>query len=141
MKRHSAMILAGSIGLPILLAGSTVSVADTLDASLIGAWTTTAADCTRLFERRGGAVTYRNPVDKFAQAAIMQPSAILLPSSTCRLKSVTHVNGVVKLGAECNDSISYRSESIEIKVTPDGDIVYSPTGDPALNTTLMRCRL
>ena len=39
-------------------------------AQLVGTWAYSAADCERLFQRRGGRWAYREPVDKFAQAAI-----------------------------------------------------------------------
>ena len=40
-------------------------------AQLVGTWAYSAADCERLFQRRGGGWAYREPVDKFAQAAIV----------------------------------------------------------------------
>lgn len=42
-------------------------------AQLRGAWAQSTADCKKLFQRRGGALTYRQPVDQFAIAA--DPSA------------------------------------------------------------------
>jgi hypothetical protein len=39
---------------------------------LVGTWAYSAADCERLFQRRGGGWAYREPVDKFAQAAIVE---------------------------------------------------------------------
>jgi hypothetical protein len=45
------------------------------------------------------------------------------------------------VNAACNDSISFRQDSVWIKVQPSGEIVYSPTGDPALGTTLIKCAM
>ena len=39
---------------------------------LVGTWAYSAEDCERLFQRRGGGWAYRQPVDKFAQAAIVE---------------------------------------------------------------------
>ena len=56
-------------------------------AQLVGAWAYSLEDCERLFERRGGGWAFRQPVDKFAQAAIVEsPKRILLPSATCRVE-------------------------------------------------------
>ena len=140
MNNRGRIAIAGSMGLAMLIAGG-AGRADTLDSSLSGAWTTTAADCSRLFERRGGAPSYRQPVDKFAQAAIIAPGEILSPASACHVQSVSHENGVIKITANCNDSISFTTQTVQIKVRSAGEIVYSPTGDPALDTTLIRCRL
>ena len=53
-------------------------------AQLVGTWAYSAADCERLFQRRGGGWAYRQPVDKFAQAAIVESTKrILLPSAIC----------------------------------------------------------
>lgn len=112
-----------------------------LDSSLTGAWTTSEPDCAKLFQRRGGALAYRQPVDKFAQAAILEPQQIVTPSSTCHIQSAVHQNGVIKVTADCRDSISFTTQTVEIKVKSGGEIVYSPTGDPALDTAMIKCRL
>ena len=121
--------------------GSTGCFADAIESSLVGAWGPSAPDCTKLFERRGGALAYRQPVDKFAQAAIVEPGQILLPSGACRVQSVSHEKGVVKLNAECNDSISYTPVTMQIKIQSGSEIILSPNGDPALETALVKCRL
>ena len=41
-------------------------------AQLVGAWAYSLEDCERIFERRGGGWAFRQPVDKFAQAAIVE---------------------------------------------------------------------
>jgi hypothetical protein len=135
------MALAGTAAAVLLIAGLAVRRADHLDSSLIGAWAASAADCARLFQPHGGAPTFRQPVDKFAQAAIIALQQIATPSSTCRLRRVSHVNDVIKVDADCNDSISYTTDTAQITIRSAGEIRYSSTGDPALDTTLIRCRL
>lgn len=139
MDKRIGLAVGGAIGFLGLAAGGTASVADSLDASLSGAWTTSQSDCSKLFIRRGHALTYRTPVDKFAQAAIIEPGVIRLPAGTCRVHGVSHQKGAVKISAECNDSISYTAQTMQIKVTSSGEIVYSPSGDPTLDTTLIKC--
>ena len=141
MTMRGRVAIGGAAALMTLLVGGSATVADSLDARLAGAWTTSQSDCPRIFVRRGGALAFRQPVDKFAQAAIIEPKLILLPASTCRLQSVSHANGIVKLSAECNDSISYTNQTVQIAVKSSNEIVYSPTGDPALDTTLIRCAM
>ena len=138
--KRGQMALAGSMGLAALIAGGGAGRADALDSRLTGAWAASAADCARLFEPRG-APAFRQPVDKFAQAAIIAPQQIVTPSSTCRLRRVSHGNGVIKVDADCNDSVSYTTETAQITIRSAGEIAYSPTGDPTLATTLVRCRL
>ncbi len=108
---------------------------------LIGAWASSEADCTRLFQRRGKALAYRQPVDKFAQAAIVESQRIRLPSAVCQVESASKEGGALKLNAECQDSISYTSRTVHVKLRSDTEIFYSPTGDPVLGTILMKCPL
>ena len=109
-------------------------------AQLVGAWAYSTEDCERLFRRRGGGWAYRQPVDKFAQAAIVEsPKRILLPSATCRVERASEAKGALKVHAECADSISYTSRGLMIGLRSATELVYSPSGDPALATTLKKC--
>ena len=109
-------------------------------AQLVGTWAYSAEDCERLFQGRGGGSAYRQPVDKFAQAAIVEsPKRILLPSATCRIDRASEAQGALKVSAECEDSISYTSRSVMIVLRSETELVYSASGDPALATTLKKC--
>jgi hypothetical protein len=109
-------------------------------AQLVGTWAYSAADCERLFQRRGGGWAYRQPVDKFAQAAIVEsPKKILLPSAICRIEGASVVEGMLKVSADCEDSISYTSRSVMIALRSTTELLYSASGDAALATTLKKC--
>jgi hypothetical protein len=109
-------------------------------AQLVGAWAYSVGDCERLFQRRGGSWAYRQPVDKFAQAAIVEsPKKILLPSAICRIESASEANGALKVSADCEDSISYTSRSVMITLRSPTELAYSASGDPVLATTLKKC--
>ncbi len=109
-------------------------------AQLVGTWAYSAADCERLFQRRGGGWAYRQPVDKFAQAAIVEsPKKILLPSAICRIEGASSVEGMLKVSADCEDSISFTPRSVMIALRSPAELVYSASGDPALATTLKKC--
>jgi hypothetical protein len=109
-------------------------------AQLVGTWAYSAADCERLCQRRGGGWAYRQPVDKFAQAAIVESTKkILLPSATCRIERASEAEGALKVSADCEDSISYTSRSVMIALRSATELIYSASGDPALATTLKKC--
>jgi hypothetical protein len=109
-------------------------------AQLVGTWAYSPADCDRLFQRRGGGWAYRQPVDKFAQAAIVEsPKRIVLPSATCRIEGASNVQGALKVSADCQDSISYTPRSVMIALRSATELIYSASGDPALATTLKKC--
>jgi hypothetical protein len=109
-------------------------------AQLVGTWAYSTEDCERLFQRRGGGWAYRQPVDKFAQAAIVESTKkILLPSAICRIEGASEAEGALKVSADCEDSISYTSRSVMIALRSATELVYSASGDPALATTLKKC--
>ena len=109
-------------------------------AQLVGTWAYSAEDCARLFQRSGGGWAYRQPVDKFAQAAIVElTKKILLPSAICRIEGASEAEGALKVSADCEDSISYTSRSVMIALRSATELVYSASGDPALATTLKKC--
>ena len=110
-------------------------------AQLVGAWAPSTEDCDRLFQRRGKALAYRQPVDRFAQAAIVELQRIRLPSAVCRLETAARESGALRLSADCQDSISYTSRTVYIKLRSDTELSYSATGDPVLATTLKKCPL
>jgi hypothetical protein len=86
-------------------------------------------------------LAYRQPVDKFAQAAIVEPQRIRLPSAICQVERASKERGALKVSADCQDSISYTSRTVHIKLKSDTEVSYSPTGDPVLATTLTKCPL
>ena len=109
-------------------------------AQLVGTWAYSAADCERLFQQRAGRWAYREPVDKFAQAAIVEsPKKILLPSAICRIEGASLVEGMLKVSADCEDSISYTPRSVMIALRSTTELLYSASGDAALATTLKKC--
>jgi hypothetical protein len=109
-------------------------------AQLVGTWAYSPADCERLFQRRAGGWAYRQPVDKFAQAAIVESQKrILLPSAICRIDGASEAEGALKVSADCEDSISYTSRSVMISLRSPTELIYSASGDPALATTLKKC--
>ena len=108
-------------------------------AQLVGTWAYSAADCERLFQRRGGRWACREPVDKFAQAAIVESQKrILLPSAICRIDGASEAEGALKVSADCEDSISYTSRSVVIALRSATELIYSASGDSALATTLKK---
>jgi HlyD family secretion protein len=110
-------------------------------AQLAGAWTQSAADCHKLFQRSGSALTFRQPVDQFAQAAIVESQRIRLPTGVCRIERASRRDRALELSGECQDSISYTSRTAYIKLRSKNEIVFNPNGDSALDTPMMRCSL
>ena len=74
-------------------------------AQLVGTWAYSTEDCERLFQRRSDGWAYRQPVDKFAQAAIVESTKkILLPlAATCRIEGASEAEVALKVSADCEE--------------------------------------
>ena len=70
------------------------------------------ADYSRLFQRTSRGLSFKPPVDKFAQAAIIRPGEIEGPSSVCRVLKATSAKGTISAATECRDAIGYLSLDI-----------------------------
>ena len=125
----------------MLVLGCGAAGAVELDGRLTGAWATSKADCQKLFVRSSGGLAYRQPVDQFAQAAIITPGRVVLPNQTCQVTGEKRQNGLTTLDFNCKDSISYTSQSVEIEVKSSSEMVYRPNGDKTLDTTMVKCGL
>jgi hypothetical protein len=123
----------------LLVLASGHAFAAELDRRLDGAWATSPADCKKLFVRGGGGVVFRQPVDQFAQAAIITPGSVVMPNQTCQVTDVAHKNGLTTLEMNCRDEISYTTQSVEIEVRSSSSVVFRPNGDKTLDTSLMKC--
>jgi hypothetical protein len=110
-------------------------------AQLAGAWTPSTADCNKLFKRQGSALAFRQPVDQFAQAAIIESQRIRLPTGVCRLERASPQGGALEVRGECQDSISYTSRTAYIKLRSKNEIVFNPNHDSAIDTLMARCPL
>ncbi len=123
--------------LMLLMCGS--AAAAEMDGRMTGAWATTQADCKRLFEHRGGGFAFRQPVDQFAQAAIITPGVVTLPNEICRVTRTSAKGGVTTVDFDCKDSISYTFQSVELEIKSGSEMIYRPNGDKTLDTALLRC--
>ena len=78
---------------------------------------------------------------RLATISAMISSALWMRLRPSKRNARSRWRAVVKITADCNNSISYTTQTAEIKVTSAGEIVYSPTGDPALDTTFIKCKM
>ena len=126
---------------PILMSASDGGTARsaTINPALVGARAPTTAECSRLFERTSRGVSFKQPVDKFAQAAIIRPGEIEGPSSVCRVLKVSRAKDTITAATECRDTVGYLSLGITIKVQSARQIIYGANGSEALNSTYLKC--
>ncbi len=132
-------VVLRAIVILMLAAEGGVAHSATINPALVGAWTPSLAECSRLFTRTGRGITFKQPVDKFAQAAIIRPTQVEGPSSVCRVLKVSRANETISAATECRDTVGYLPMEITIKIQSPRQIIYSATGGEALNVTYLKC--
>ncbi len=132
-------VILGSLPVLMLAAGGREAGSATINPALVGAWTPSIADCSRLFERTSRGISFKQPIDRFAQAAIIRPGEIEGPSSVCRLLKVSRAKDTISATTECRDTVGYLSMDVTIKIQSARQIVYSATGGEELNVTYLKC--
>jgi len=116
-------------------------MADTLDRRLIGAWTTSKDDCAKTFQRSKGALSYRPPLDLFAQAFIVQPSRIVTATAQCSVRKITNTKDGATLDLYCNNSIGYGHLTVRMKVLSDTEMLYRSGTSTSLEIPYDKCSL
>jgi hypothetical protein len=92
---------------PMLITSAFPCWAESLDHRLIGAWLTSASDCAKVFEKRGGRINFRQPIDQFATAFIIGPKEVIASGGHCRIDKVSHATNVTTLSLDCNNTVGY----------------------------------
>jgi hypothetical protein len=116
-------------------------MADTLDRRLIGAWTTSKENCAKTFQRSKGALSYRPPLDLFAQAFIVQPSRITTATAQCSVRKVTNTKDGATLDLYCNNSIGFSHLTVRMKVLSDTELLYRSGTSTSLEIPYDKCSL
>ena len=86
-------------------------------------------------------MSFRQPVDRFARAVIIESQRIRLPTGVCQLERASKQGGALKVSGDCQDSISYTPATAYVKLRSKNQIVFNPNGDSVLDTSMMRCPL
>jgi hypothetical protein len=139
METLGRTVILGVLPVLMFAASGPVAHSATITPALVGAWAPSIADCPRLFERTSRGLSFKPPVDQFAQAVIIRPGEIESPSTVCRVLTVTRAKDTISAAAECRDTIGYSSVTITVKVQSARQIVYSGTGAEGLNVTYLKC--
>jgi hypothetical protein len=141
MEMLRRTVIPGALLILISAGSGGTARSATTNPARVGAWTPSIAECSRLFERTSHGLSFKQPVDKFAQAVIIRPGEVEGPSSVCRVLKVTSAKDTISATTECSDTVGYMSLDITIKVQSSRQIVYSAADGEALNVTYLKCPL
>jgi len=115
--------------------------ASALDGRLLGAWAQSSSECSAVFQRRGKALTYRQPVDQFRSSFIIMGSTIASPSGDCRILSAAQKGDVTTLKLSCSTTISYVDRTETIRLLDARKLSRGFTGEASLDLNYEKCAL
>jgi hypothetical protein len=127
------------VAISTLVASPAMSFAETLDPRLIGAWLTSSADCKKVFESKGGNISFRPPVDEFSQAFIIRPRQVIAPGGQCRITSIARDGDTTSVGMDCNNTVGFGQVAAKFIVTGATTMQQQPGGNPLLTQSYEKC--
>jgi hypothetical protein len=136
------MVRKAVIGLLILMASTPIasSRADGFDPRLLGAWAPSASDCKDAFEPQGGSLTFRQPVNTFISAFIVQERDIRGVNGNCHIGQASTAEGYLRLKLDCSNRIGFLPVDARIKIINDNEISYGDaSNDPSIDALYERC--
>jgi hypothetical protein len=137
----SRRLATGAIGLLTLGALMSPCWADSLDKRLAGGWVTSQDDCKKIFERRGGKIQFRRPVDEFKASVVIDATRINGPVDQCSIKSISTQKEVTRVALYCHNTIGYFDRNIQIKIVSPTQIINGFPDNDALDVTFQKCPL
>ena len=133
------MILSGRAFLfgavALILALDTSAQAAKVDMS--GAWTLVGTPCGDVFKEMKGHWTFREPVDANGPSFIVEGNEIRGPEGSCRVE-LRDDREIVTLAADCQNSVSFASRTIELRPKGDG-LIDRLNPEMGMTMTYKRC--
>ena len=123
----------------LLTSGAAPVVAASLDGRLLGAWVSSGSDCKKVFVNKAGHSIFREPVDQFVRAFLIQPGRIVTSGGACRITSVAQAGDVSTVKADCHNTISYAHLTVRFTINSDAEMQYEPDGNPMLVSNYQKC--
>lgn len=139
MAKKPILTLTASLATIGVLGTLSAGSALALDKRLVGAWAQSKSDCSGTFERRGGTLAFRQPIDVFRSAFIIGEGGISAASGHCKILSATQKGDTTILKLSCSNSVGYVEQTQSIKVLDAGKISRGFAGNDALDLNYEKC--
>jgi hypothetical protein len=128
----------GSLALCVLIALNGAGKCDAVDRRLIGAWKA-SSDCEKIFERRAGRMQFRQPIDQFISAFVIDPNTVISSGAQCSIEKWSASGDVTTMALNCNNSIGYSKQDVRLQILSDTELIYGFPGNPSLDRHFEKC--
>ena len=107
---------------------------------LSGAWATDAADCGKIFEKKGGGLTFTESSELYGSGFIVDNNQIRGKAARCTIKTRTEDGTTLHLLASCATDIMLSSVQFSLNVINDDRVSRLFPGMPGMEVTYYRCK-
>lgn len=106
-----------------------------------GSWSTAPSSCSKVFEKRNGAISFRQDSDQYGGGFIIEGNKIRGQMQACTITRRKEDGSVVYLVAHCADDIMTSNVQFSAKMIDDDTIARIFPGMPEFTLSYSRCRM
>jgi hypothetical protein len=110
---------------------------------LTGAWSTTADQCDKVFEKKGGKIGFSKFSEEFGGGFVADGNEVRSKAARCTIRSRKETGDTIDFQAACASEIMATSVNLRLKIL-DANSVSRVFTDPALagmELTFYRCSM
>ena len=133
-KLHGFSLLAATVVASVVASSGNASAFD-----LTGAWATNAEQCSKVFARKGGQITFTDMSDVYGGGFIIDSDQIIGKFARCRIKARKDDGVNVNLVAACATDIMLSSVQFSLKELDANNIARLFPGIEGMEIRYHRC--
>lgn len=129
-----------NVALSVLLAAACLVLPGAAVAfDLNGAWASDVANCSKVFERKGGQVAFTDMSDVFGGGFIIEGDQITGKFARCRIKARKDDGKNINLVAACATDIMLQSVQFSLREVDTDNVIRLFPGMDGMEITYARC--
>ena len=136
MKRVNVVL-----GICLLTMTQAVLILPSHAFDLVGAWSSDARICSKIFSRTANAISFRQDSDQYGKGFIVEGNVIRGPTAKCVIKSKKENGSETNLLASCASEIMVDQTQLIFRIVDDNTIVRKFPGMENLESSYVRCPL
>jgi hypothetical protein len=124
-----------------MMVAMVVGTAPARAIDLTGAWATDAAQCTKVFEKKGNQIAFSELSDLYGSGFVIDGDRIRGKAASCTIKSRKEEGDTLHLLANCASEIMLQTVQFSLKVLTKDSISRIFPGMEGMSINYYRCTL
>jgi hypothetical protein len=127
--------------LALQLAAAAVVSSPSLAFDLNGAWATDAANCEKIFAKKGNAIAYRSRSELHGSGFIIEANKIRGRTANCVIKTRRQAGDIIHLLAGCATDVMLSSMQFSLRIVNENKVLRIFPGMEGMELAYDRCSL